>query len=93
MPGVKIPNFPFGGAMLTGLRIQFLPDSFEKCRAGFNRGFGARLIPSGALDGTEHSMMRHPAFFCKPNPKRANLEFTVLRPAAASEGCSASKIL
>lgn len=23
--------------------------------------------------------MRHPAFFCKPNPKRANLEFSVLR--------------
>jgi uncharacterized protein (DUF697 family) len=29
---------------------------------------------SGALDGTEHSMMRHPAFFCKPNPNRATLE-------------------
>jgi hypothetical protein len=43
MPGVKIPNFPFGGAMLTGLRIQFPPDSFEKCRAGFDRGFGARF--------------------------------------------------
>ncbi len=27
--------------------------------------------------------MRHPAFFCKPNPKRANLEFTVLRPGSS----------
>src|ERR1700732_2991400 len=30
IPGVSTPNFPFGGAILPGLRIQFPPASFGK---------------------------------------------------------------
>jgi hypothetical protein len=29
MPGIKTPSFPFGGAMLTGLRIQRSPLRLE----------------------------------------------------------------
>jgi hypothetical protein len=35
IPGISTPSFPFGGAILAGLRIQFPPDYF--CRISMMR--------------------------------------------------------
>jgi hypothetical protein len=55
MPGVKIPSFPFGGAMLTGLRIQFPPDSFENAAPGLTAA-SERVSPQAARrwNGAQH---------------------------------------
>jgi hypothetical protein len=35
IPGISTPNFPFGGAILAGLRIPFPPVSIKDSDAGF----------------------------------------------------------
>jgi hypothetical protein len=59
IPGVRTPNLPFAGAMLTGLRIQF-----SLCTLDL-REMIRRDILSGATMQTKTSMMREGRAICK----------------------------
>jgi hypothetical protein len=63
IPGVSTPSFPFGGAILTGLRIHFpLGLVFERF---VTPAVVSARVPRGALCGTKLNMMMHGESICK----------------------------
>jgi len=58
IPGVRTPSFPFGGAMLTGLRI-LIPQCALDLREKVRRG-----VPRSATMQIKTSMMREGARIC-----------------------------
>jgi hypothetical protein len=79
MPGVSTPNFPFGGAMVAGLRIPFSPWFTRRMP---HPRVGDLLRPpclamcrvqrrnAAKQSEAKHNMMRHPDLFCKSIPIR-----------------------